>query len=224
MQEAHRRAPAESRNHGQSHHANRRPLFIRVSGCRASTRRNRPETTASITTRNRSRGSPGLPGDASARSSTCRQSPCRVRRNRWCRSTQQTSTPLSKRTTDNHDRTIPHATQRRPIRRDAATHLFTVGQAVRLKGGFGTLPDKFGDIYRITGTLPPRGNSPQYRIRNDDERHERVTTEDSLEPVDMAQPVDDTTLIERTFGHGQGTETQQPRDSKAEAGKGAAEA
>ena len=103
----------------------------------------------------------------------------------------------------------------RPIRRDTAKHLFTVGQAVRLKAGVGTLPNKFEDIYRITGTLPPRDNSLQYRIRNDDEGHERVTTEDSLEPVDTARQVDDITLIERTFRNGQGTETQQPRASKA---------
>ncbi|MCT7376954.1 hypothetical protein [Chelativorans salis] len=95
----------------------------------------------------------------------------------------------------------------RPIRRDAAAHLFTVGQTVRLKGSFGrsALPS---DIYRITGTLPPQGDSPQYRIRSDDERHERVTTQDSLEPVRTPQAGSGATLIERTFGHGQGTETK----------------
>ncbi|KXF75407.1 hypothetical protein ATN84_19290 [Paramesorhizobium deserti] len=88
-----------------------------------------------------------------------------------------------------------------PARREALTHLFTIGQTVRLKDGFGR-PALPADIYRITGTLPPRGNSPQYRIRNDDERHERVTTQDSLEPVDISQVGSDATLIERTFGHG----------------------
>jgi hypothetical protein len=58
------------------------------------------------------------------------------------------------------------------------------------------------DIYRITGTLPGRGDSLQYRIRNDDERHERVTTQDNLEAVDMSQSGNGATLIERTFGHG----------------------
>jgi hypothetical protein len=111
----------------------------------------------------------------------------------------------------------------RPIRHDAATHRFSVGQAVRLRGNFGTFP-KTAEIYRITGTLPPMGDSPQYRIRNDDERHERVTTQDSLEPVDMSQSGDGTTLIERTFGHGQGTETQQSRNQKAETGKDSAQA
>jgi hypothetical protein len=111
----------------------------------------------------------------------------------------------------------------RRIRREAATHLFTIGQVVRLKSGFGMVSHA-ADIYHITSTLPPRGDSPQYRIRNDDERHERVVTQDSLEPAGISQSGDGETLIERTFGHGQGTETQQPRDQEAEAGKGAAEA
>jgi hypothetical protein len=98
-----------------------------------------------------------------------------------------------------------------------------VGQAVHLRGNFGTFP-KTSEVYRITGTLPPRGNSPQYRIRNDDERHERVTTQDSLEPVRLPQYSEGVTLIERTFGHGHGTETQQSRDQEAEAGKGAVQA
>ena len=94
---------------------------------------------------------------------------------------------------------------RRPIRRDAATHLFSIGQAVRLKGGFGrpALPD---GIYHVTATLPPTGGYMQYRIRSDDERYERVTTQDSLEPVSPGSE-DGANLIERTFGHGQGTET-----------------
>jgi hypothetical protein len=106
-------------------------------------------------------------------------------------------------------------------RRDAHTHRFEVGQAVRLRGSLGTFP-KTAEIYRVTGTLPPYGASPQYRIRNDEERHERVTTQDDLEPVSISQS--GRSLIERTFGHGQGTETQQSRNKKAEAGKGSAQA
>lgn len=89
----------------------------------------------------------------------------------------------------------------RPARQEAPGHLFTIGQAVRLRGGFGKLP-QHADIYHITGMLPPKGDSPQYRIRNEEERHERVTTQDSLEPVDMSQAGGGATLIERTFGHG----------------------
>ena len=59
-------------------------------------------------------------------------------------------------------------------------HRFAIGQSVRLRGRFG-LPLDTAEIYRITGTLPARDNSPQYRMRNDEERHERVTTEDNLE-------------------------------------------
>jgi hypothetical protein len=110
---------------------------------------------------------------------------------------------------------------RRPIRHDVAIHLFAVGQAVRLKSGFGR-PALPGEIYHVTATLPPRGDSLQYRIRNDDERYERVTTQDSLEPVSSQSS--GATLIERTFGHGQGTETQQSRDQETEAGKSIAQA
>ena len=92
----------------------------------------------------------------------------------------------------------------RPIRRDASAHLFPIGQLVRLKGGFGR-PALPAEIYVVTATLPPRGDSPQYRIRNEGERHERVTTQDNLELVGAAASDGGATLIERTFGHGQGT-------------------
>lgn len=89
------------------------------------------------------------------------------------------------------------------VRRDPAIHLFTIGQAVRLKGGF-RHPSQFADIYRITAWLPLAGDSPQYRIRNDDESHERVATQNSLELVRLLPAGDGATLIERTFNHGQG--------------------
>lgn len=108
----------------------------------------------------------------------------------------------------------------RPLRREVATHLYAVGQAVRLKGNFGTFP-KTAEIYHITGMLPARGDSPQYRIRNDQERHERVTTQDSLDPVRQPSESENATLLERTFGHGQGTKTQQSRDPEIETDKSA---
>lgn len=89
----------------------------------------------------------------------------------------------------------------RQYAREDAPHAFAIGQRVRLKGGFGKTPT---DIYLITGTLPARANSPQYRIRNEEERHERVTTQEDLEPVNNSQSA--SSLMERTFGHGQGTE------------------
>ncbi|CAK7255755.1 MULTISPECIES: hypothetical protein [unclassified Shinella] len=88
----------------------------------------------------------------------------------------------------------------RQVRPDTTRHLYAVGQAVRLKGGFQSRPSIAG-IYRITGTLPSAGAFPQYRIRNDDERHERVTTQDKLTPVNTSSG-EGATLIERTFGHG----------------------
>ncbi len=90
----------------------------------------------------------------------------------------------------------------RPIRRAAATHIFAVGQSVHLKGGFRTFPSKSTDIYRITGTLPASGNMLQYRIRSEGEQHERVTTEDTLEPVRASPDGAGATLMERTFRHG----------------------
>lgn len=92
--------------------------------------------------------------------------------------------------------------RRQPLREEAA-HAFAIGQRVRFKGGFGMTP---ASIFQITGKLPARANSPQYRIRNEEERHERVTTQEDLEPIGNSQSA--SSLIERTFGHGQGTETK----------------
>jgi len=87
-----------------------------------------------------------------------------------------------------------------PIQPDALKHLFAVGQPVRIKRGFG-LRSEAARIYHITATLPPSGESLQYRIRNDDERYERVAIQDNLEPVRVSSGKG-TTLLERTFGHG----------------------
>jgi hypothetical protein len=68
-----------------------------------------------------------------------------------------------------------------------SSHGFAIGQAVRLRPAFG-LSTKPAQIYRIIGLLPERDNSPQYRVRSDEERHDRVLTEDGLE--DMPAVVD----------------------------------
>ena len=88
-----------------------------------------------------------------------------------------------------------------PAPRDSSLHLYAVGETVRLKGGFGISADA-GSVYRITGTLPARGDSPQYRIRSDDERHERVATQDTLAPVSKSTASGGGTLLEKTFGGG----------------------
>ena len=136
------------------------------------------------------------------------------RRIRWRRSIPRTSMPRSKRTRSIMiDSTILQRNAR-PVRYETATHLFTTGQTVRLKGGFG-LQSQSADTYRITGTLPPRGNSQQYRIRNDGEHYERVATQDSLEPVSISPAGPSGALIEGTFGAGQVIENQQSPDQKS---------
>jgi hypothetical protein len=67
----------------------------------------------------------------------------------------------------------------------SASHRFSVGDLVRLTSRIGVWP-KTDEIYHITATLPARDNLLQYRIRSDNERHERVATEDNLEPVRTA--------------------------------------
>ena len=62
------------------------------------------------------------------------------------------------------------------------THRFAIGGLVRLKGTMG-MPPSAAEIYRVTATMPPVDRSLQYRIRNDEERHERVAREENLEAV-----------------------------------------
>jgi len=82
----------------------------------------------------------------------------------------------------------------------AASHSFGIGQAVRLRPSFKYA--SVAGIYYVTATLPSSGDQPQYRIRNDEERYERVATQDSLEAVTASSDSTKTTLVERTFGRG----------------------
>lgn len=93
---------------------------------------------------------------------------------------------------------------RRNVRREPATHLFAIGEIVRMKGSF----PKTADIYHITARLPAKGDELQYRIRNDDERHERVATQGNLEAIASLSASSGETLIERTFGVGRGTKAR----------------
>lgn len=95
----------------------------------------------------------------------------------------------------------PGPSRRRPSE-EGKTHLFSVGQIVRMKTTLPLSAVKPIDTFQITATLPPRENSPQYRIRNDEERHERVTTEDKLELVSDNPADENAAMIERTFAHG----------------------
>jgi hypothetical protein len=62
-------------------------------------------------------------------------------------------------------------------------HRFVVGQWVRLVASPG-LPRMVAESYRITRILPERDNSPQYRLLSQDGLHERVVTEDGVEPAE----------------------------------------
>ncbi len=64
-----------------------------------------------------------------------------------------------------------------------AYHRFDIGQLVQVKDGM-SASSVSSEVYEITGTLPPRDDSYQYRIRSESERHERVTTEDMLAQVE----------------------------------------
>lgn len=85
--------------------------------------------------------------------------------------------------------TIPHS---------ATIHIFKIGQPVRLKYEMGRTA-KPTNIYHIMNTLPLLGEEPQYRIRNDKEPYERVTTQDNLENAAPSSVRDN--LIEITFGN-----------------------
>lgn len=97
--------------------------------------------------------------------------------------------------------TTPSPRTCRPVHSDAATHLYAVGQLVRLKGGF--MPrSKTAGVYHITGLLPDKERSPQYRIRSASEIHERVASQDNLESLGSSSRDEAAGLVERTFGHG----------------------
>lgn len=81
--------------------------------------------------------------------------------------------------------------------RNSSTHMFSVGQNVLIKGKTAIAEN---ETYRITATLPPRGSSPQYRVQNQFEHHERVVTQELIEPAGVSQASEHDTLVEQTFG------------------------
>ncbi len=97
--------------------------------------------------------------------------------------------------------THPNLLQRGASAAGRDAHTFAVGQTVILRDGL-RRPIQPGMIYRITGRLPASGGAPQYRIRHEDERYERMVTEDSLQQADLPASNGAATLIERTFGRG----------------------
>lgn len=63
------------------------------------------------------------------------------------------------------------------------THHFAIGQVVRMKSHAG-MTRKVAEIFAIKGMLPVRDGSPQYRIRSEQETHDRVAAEDNLETIE----------------------------------------
>jgi hypothetical protein len=57
-------------------------------------------------------------------------------------------------------------------------HIFRLGEILRFTAQVRTMAAE-GD-YEVVGLLPPRGEEPQYRIKNVREGHERVALQDQL--------------------------------------------
>jgi hypothetical protein len=76
----------------------------------------------------------------------------------------------------NHTTIVPRRF-RHSLPSGPAAHLFALGQAVQLKDGFWGS----GKVFLVTARLPPSGDTPQYRIRNDSEQFERMAMEVNLE-------------------------------------------
>lgn len=70
--------------------------------------------------------------------------------------------------------------------RAAPSHRFKVGDLVRLKGHRSVLQRADG-AYSVLATLPHEGGALQYRVRNDEEKYERIAIEDDLELFDSEE-------------------------------------
>ncbi|MBS1164802.1 MAG: hypothetical protein H6R00_827 [Proteobacteria bacterium] len=86
------------------------------------------------------------------------------------------------------------------VRRGPSTPVFKIGDSVLLKPSFQYASAE--GVYRITALMPSDGQ-PQYRIRNEEERYERVAQQDSLELATASStPTTRAMLIKRTFARG----------------------
>ncbi|SBW00601.1 conserved hypothetical protein [uncultured Alphaproteobacteria bacterium] len=86
----------------------------------------------------------------------------------------------------------------RARRREAASHMYMVGQVVRMRND-GPRTARSADIFRITAKLPPNDGLPQYRLRNATERFERVATQDAIEPLTRSRSNSPLSPAERAF-------------------------
>ncbi|WP_428673356.1 hypothetical protein [Roseibium sp.] len=96
----------------------------------------------------------------------------------------------------------PHLPKKQnEIRSPGAAHRFTIGQIVRMKSRHPGRTVTPSDTFHITALLPFASEMPQYRIRSEQELHERVTTQDRLELITVSEKArDNALLIAKTFG------------------------
>ncbi|PKR88734.1 hypothetical protein CXZ10_13385 [Pleomorphomonas diazotrophica] len=87
-----------------------------------------------------------------------------------------------------------------PVKRSPAPAAFKVGDRVFLRPSFQYA--SAAGVYRVTAVLPWSEGQLHYRIHSDEERHERVAPQDSLEPATASSPpvVNRVALIRKTFG------------------------
>lgn len=82
----------------------------------------------------------------------------------------------------------------------APSHSFHVGDSVLVRRSF--LHAAANGVYHVVATLPPSEGQFQYRVRNDEERYERVVAQDRLEAFTPSRSGKQETLIKRTFNRG----------------------
>lgn len=87
-----------------------------------------------------------------------------------------------------------------PVKRSSATPAFKIGDRVFLRPSFQYA--SAAGVYRVTAVLPWSEGQLHYRIHSDEERHERVAPQDSLELATASPPsvVKRAALIRKTFG------------------------
>ena len=63
-------------------------------------------------------------------------------------------------------------------------HKFAVGQTVRFSpGGVERYTARQGEVFRVLRLLPEEGNALQYRIKSEEDGHERVVREGQLTSI-----------------------------------------
>lgn len=149
------------------------------------------------------------------------RSRCGDRHDRWLLSIRHYSRPPWNRIENNHDSNRLCTPQCPPATPRGGNSCLRCRTSRSAEEPFWLISKNRRNLSR-DGEAACKGGLPQYRIRSEEERYERMVTQDSLEPVSEASGGDNKNLVERTFGHGQGTKTQQSRTPETETGKSGA--